>query len=1172
MGLLKLFKTKSNSAGEQPNRSHSFSSSIDNEAPLPRPPGLGSQPRSVSTSSVKSGSGFLGRNTKDRAQSQLSIKTIPYESMPPQRPPQPRSASGSSHVSSPRTPHGYAHQPSRLSSLHPHMSNQPSPTSPLQAEPQNRQNPRPPYSNYVLPDLNLDTKRTNAGPLLSFPTTGPGVLPSPRNTVPEGRRRNESDRSQDDRRERRTDDQRMSSLHTSADRRGHQDTLQPHSSDPRGHMDVTGQRSLPEPPSTTSRPSSTFNLGTSVSSASTAHDPFTSQSSNSASSGSATPRPSLSINPVVLAEPSVGMRSTSNRSENHLALPSSSNSGPKANSNQSVFPWLNRSRSKSPNPFGEGSAPMIKSKSKEKSKGKPKAENDDSSFKVRAFRHVSSGSGIPPWEVQFEHESPQRPRNAEAQRSESDPVVQRRPDSRYGSPPPRSPEVSAGQRPSLQGLGRPPSVAGSINSEYDTRRLSVQRFKQTRRYSGISVNEDQAVYKTQGQGHQRVRSDSSGQEVLLSPPRKRTGNLDLDDSDEEVLAPSRLVDKEDSNDVSTASRAMNRSFSTSALTSSAVISTGSSTSVEEPITSRRSMDQSMAPGVISHPPQRPPGFTVQGRRALSVFDQSAQINVPSGGKGTPQPRNRPFGHDRSRSASGIQDLSAEIKHAQSSPGNSSQGRLALHERLAGLAVSTPPMTELPLVSSPECEIPPVPRSPSPDTPKAAPDIPRPSSSQALVALRPVTQQRSYSNTSHNRQKARTGWDASSSDEGSDTDKKPLRKVRTTSASKPPQATFKVQSLPSGVRRPPAPSEAFGNDEDEPSARSSVAGSQGSRTSSFGSNRSAPTSSFQRPRLSIHSRNPSNALADSSDSSDSSEDEPLTAIKQKQSSSSLASRASLAIPGVQTKASSQKSSPAKSSRSNSNMSLPPMASSVNRSAVSPSSLPAVSPAMSPSQASCRLSLVSPAVPRPPTSFVTGGMRTRDSPASSQSGATTGDTSSGGLPVTPKELTLALSNPVALHSARSSFSSTQFANNPRRVSFAENEKGQAARNAEDDGNKEQSRKTNERRREEARKATEVCLSRRLVRPNLAAHFSSQIGQAANGTPEENDAPVPDPAAILQQMHSQVPQYAQMPNGFNFGMTNAPFMDPTQQMYMLQMQMAQMAQMAQMNPGMMQMQQQA
>lgn len=62
----------------------------------------------------------------------------------------------------------------------------------------------------------------------------------------------------------------------------------------------------------------------------------------------------------------------------------------------------------------------------------------------------------------------------------------------------------------------------------------------------------------------------------------------------------------------------------------------------------------------------------------------------------------------------------------------------------------------------------------------------------------------------------------------------------------------------------------------------------------------------------------------------------------------------------------------------------------------------------------------------------------------------------------------------------------------------------------------------------------------------------------------------------MQSQMPQYGTMPNAFNpyFGMSNAPapFMDPTQQMYMLQMQMAQMAQMAQMNPGMMQMQQQA
>jgi hypothetical protein len=67
-------------------------------------------------------------------------------------------------------------------------------------------------------------------------------------------------------------------------------------------------------------------------------------------------------------------------------------------------------------------------------------------------------------------------------------------------------------------------------------------------------------------------------------------------------------------------------------------------------------------------------------------------------------------------------------------------------------------------------------------------------------------------------------------------------------------------------------------------------------------------------------------------------------------------------------------------------------------------------------------------------------------------------------------------------------------------------------------------------------------------------------------------PDAAAAPQQMHPQIPQYGQMPNAFNFGMSNAPFMDPTQQMYMLQMQMAQMAQMAQMNPAMMQMQQQA
>lgn len=1077
MGLLKLFKSKSNSGGEQANRSHSFSSSVENDdTRLPRPPGLGNQSRSVSTSSVRSGSGFLGqRNSKDRTQSQLAIKTIPYESIPPQRPPQPRSASGSSHLSSRRTPHGHAHQPFRLSSMHPPPLNHQSLTAPRQGEPQDRQSERP-YSNYVLPDLNLGRRGSSTGPLLSFPTTGPGSVPSPRDMITDGRKGNDSDRSWDGRGEQAMGGSRMSSAY--ADLNAHEEryTDQSRPTQHRGYMDASGQRPLPEPPSATSRPSSTFNLGASVSSASTAHDPFNSQASNSASSGSATPRPSLSINPVVLAEPSIGMRSTSNRSENHLVPPNSSNST-KANSNQSVFPWLNRSRSKSPNPLSEGSAPMIKSKSKEKGKGKPQTENDHGSFKVRAFRHVSSGSGVPPWEVQFEHETLQRPQNAEAQRSESDPVVQQRNNLRHGSPPLRSPETSAAQRPSLQGLGRPPSVAGSINSEHDTRQLSVQRFKQTRRYSGISMNDDQTPYQSPGQGHHRVKSDSSGVEVLLSPPKKRTGKLGSDSSDEEVLAPSRYDDKEASNDTQPLSRAMNRSFSTSALTSPPAIGSGESKSNEDPITERRSMDQSAAPGIVSHPPRRPPGFAVQGRRAVSVFDQSSQVTVSVGGKVTSQSSNRPFGHDRSRSASGIQDLAAEIQHAQPSPGNSSQARLALRDRLAGLAISTPPMTEVPLVSSPECEIPPAPRSPSPETPKVQSAIPRPSSSQAPVTPRPLMQQRSVSNMSNNRQKARTGWDASSSDEESDTEKKPLRKVRTTSASKPPQATFKVQSLPSGVRRPPAPSEAFGMDEDESPARSSAVGKPGSRTSSFGSNRGPPTSSFQRPKLSSHSRDPSNALADSdSDSSDSSEDEPLTAIKQKQSSSSLASRASLAIPGVQTKPSSQNSSPAKSSRSNSNMSLPPVSSPiVGRPAISPSSLPAASPAMSPSLISSRISLASTVVPRPPTSFVTAGSRTRDSPASSQSGATTGDTSSGGLPVTPKESVVALSNPATLHSARSSFSSTQYANNARRVSFAEDEKAKAAQNAKDEVSKDQSRKTNERRREEARKATEVSWSR-------------------------------------------------------------------------------------------------
>jgi hypothetical protein len=457
-----------------------------------------------------------------------------------------------------------------------------------------------------------------------------------------------------------------------------------------------------------------------------------------------------------------------------------------------------------------------------------------------------------------------------------------------------------------------------------------------------------------------------------------------------------------------------------------------------------------------------------------VFDQTHQRNISNSGNPSSNQSGRAFGHDRSQSTSGIQDLAAEINSARRTSAEMSQGRASLHERLAGLAVSTPPVAHMPLATSPECEIPPAPRTPSPETPTLRAAIPRPTSAQATVAPRPIVQQRSTSNLSMNRQKARTGWDASSSEEESDTGKKVPRKARTASLSKVPQASFKVPNLPSGLRRPPAPSEAFGAEEEETPRRPSLAGSRGSsngsRASSFNSNRGPQPSSFQQARMSGHAKKLSNAVADDeSDSSDSSEDEPLTAIKHKQSSASLASGSSLTVPNTRSKPSSLTSSPAKSSRSNSNLSLPSAGSgSYGRSSLF--SPPALASTLPVSPASTRMPLASPGS-RPPSSLVTAGLRTRDSPASSQSGATTGDTSSGGLPVTPRESSLVLGNPAAVHSARSSFSSTQIANNARRVSFAENERGQALRNAEQDPE----RKTNERRREEARKATEVSFLR-------------------------------------------------------------------------------------------------
>lgn len=1080
MGLLKLFRSsKSNVGSEQADRSNSFSRSGDShDASLTPPPRIGKESRSVSSTSIRSSSGFLGKK-EGRAQSQLAIKTIPYESTPSQAPPPPRSASGS-RFSSPRTPVAYndqAEQNLRLSHIDPHrLADGSSPTTPRQAGPQRANNLRP-LSKYVLPDLDLESSQSRSDGLVQFPSNDGRQLSSPREQYPDERTRTNSGMSWSNQGEEvlaNHSEGPHERMHSSpnASRKGGPPVQQYRSS-----METSSRRPLPEAPNARPRQSSTFSVSPSASEA------YQTQSSASTSSGSATPRPSLSVNPVVSAEASAGNSAGSKRSNSFLSPTEPPSAHSKGSSNQSVFPWLNRSRSKSPNslagmgPNDQGSAPMVKSKSKEKGKSKGNSGEDDGSFKVRAFRHVSSGSGIPPWEVQFEHENPHSPHVTDSPRSESGQVIPQRPDLRGGTSSSAHTETGSQQRLSLQGLGRPPSVAGSITSEQDPRQVSVQRFKQTRRYSGMSANGIDAFsaevaepvsYKNQG--HHRVRSDSSGVEVLISPRKKKTTDMDSDTSDEEILAPSRQGDNVDKKGQSLA-RAMSRSLSTPALEAIPMLHSSFERS-QEPSTGRQLLGHSVAPGIVAHPPRRPPGFAVQGRRAISVFDQNHQINVHGGGMLSSQPNVRAFGHDRSRSTSGIQDLAAEISKGKRTATDISHGRASLHERLAGLAVSTPPVANMPVASPLECEIPPVPQTPSAETPKMRVPIPRPTSAQATVTQRPITQQRSTSTLSANRQKARTGWDASSSDEDSDKGRKVPRKARTASASKLPQPFFKVPNLPSGLRRPPAPSEAFGAEEEETPRRPSLAGSRGSsngsRASSFHSSRGQQPSSFQQARMSKHSRSPSNAIADDeSDSSDSSEDEPLTAIKHKHSSASLASGSSLTVPNTRSKPSSSASSPAKSSRSNSNLSLPSAgAVPYGRSGPSLFTPPVLPSALPVSPVSARVPLESPGS-RPATSLVTAGLRTRDSPASSQSGATTGDTSSGGLPVTPRESSLILGNPVIVQSARSSFSSAQAINNPRRVSFAENESGQSSRNAEE----ELGKRTNERRREEARKATEV-----------------------------------------------------------------------------------------------------
>ncbi|KAJ9096599.1 hypothetical protein QFC19_007132 [Naganishia cerealis] len=1046
-----------------------------------------------------------------------------------------------------------------MSSLQP----QDSPSQPpMQSSIRASSDGRRPFSKYVLPVLNLDHEGPNSERMGESLTDDAGTIPSPRDTDPSRPMKLDSNRSwipQMDKQESSGRAQHQRALPTSHDRRS-TDPSETYQSE-----NMPGQRPLPELPGSASRPGSAFSMDTTSRAETSPHYHNYSHAPKSTPPNATIQRPSISINPNMTGFSSLSPGDS--RTDSYLSPPNSAHANDKAtSSNQSVFPWLNRSRPKSPNmlglgrPLEQGSIAMTKTKSKEKAKGKTKIGEEDGSFKVKAFRHVSSGSGVPPWEVQFDFEGIQPPTAPTPNRSESEPVVPQRSNPRRDVPasPSSQTENVSGRRPGGQ-MSRPPSVTGSINQDETPRQVSVQRFKQTRRYSGISLNgdngfasHDQLPYRSDGQGHTRVKSDSSGVEVLVSPQKRRAAGRDSDNSDEEVLASSHV----NGNDLDQylASRPMNRSFSTSALSVDSPVDRPGLKATESSSATRRSLDQGyskQAPGIVSHTPRRPSGFAVQNRRAVSVFDESPKTFAHDDRRIESQTQHRPFGHDRSRSASGIHDLAAEISHTKplSNGVVTSGSRPPLRERLASLALSTPPVTDLPLAASPECEIPPVPLD-SPETSNAQTVIARPASAQPLHNARPSAQQRSSSAISSNRQKVRTGWDDSSSDDESDAEKKPIRKPRTASVASAPLPAFKGQSLPSGLRRPPAPSEAFGPDEDDSPKRTSLAGSQGSRSSSFSSDRGPLPSSFQRAKSSSHQRATSNALVDSeSDSSDSSEDEPLMAIKHRQSSSSLASGASFT---TRTKAPSQTSSPAKSLRSNSNSNLPPLNTNQNisRSPMSNSPLSTVPATMSTMQRSSQLPSNS-TVPRPPSTLVTAGLHKHESPASSQSGATTGDTSSGGLPVTPRELSMALNNPIAVRSTRSSFSSTQLAN-PRRVSFAEHDRGYSVRNVEEDAEKEQVKKTNERRREEARKATE-------------------IGHAANGNQDQDENPMQNPAQYLQHLQSQMPQFGQITNTFNpyFGMPQPGFMDPTQQMYILQMQMAQMAQM---NPAMMQMQQQA
>jgi hypothetical protein len=624
-------------------------------------------------------------------------------------------------------------------------------------------------------------------------------------------------------------------------------------------------------------------------------------------------------------------------------------------------------------------------------------------FEVRNFRHVS-GTGESPW---------QRSPASIRQLGPSSPSV-RSPGSVAASN--HEEVMTEAARPTAPRLSRPPSFAGSIGGEEPARQVSAQFFKQARRQSTSSVftleayqqpdDDDRTAPSSDAHAAQaermtrlkRTSTRESSIEMLTSPKRKPLG-IAGNDRPEVIIQPSHdamlFQKRQDSQD---------GRFDHARTTSNENIAQH----VLEPA-AQILMPKKLVP--TDRAVNRTADVALAQRRAFSFAGTALREYSPaSSDRGEKRdvrlPETFVRTHDRSRSTSSMPTGGFEAESQ-----NRTKNRLPLNERLASAALVTASTA-----NTQDCLIPPVKSHVeasmgSAETSMARTGFPSSSSLPRLDA-KSTSSVNSPLSSPARRSRVRHGWDSSSSDSSGD-EQQPRRKMA--SKAKPAQkASIPVRSLPSGVRKPPHPSEAFGE------ASSGRPLTHGSRTPSTHSVRSLLSQSSGKVLPSATSRNFHHE--DESDaSSSSSSDESLAVIMRKQSKTSLKAQFAASTPNL--------TSPTKQSHSPGAARNSPI-----KSAMKMASPPAGSSGKPVSQRALPVPPLAPALPTYPilSGYGQNSFWPRESPASSQSG-TTGEASSRNGPLTPQEVGM-ISQPVVVGGASSADGkNTSPGPNSRRVSF-------------------------------------------------------------------------------------------------------------------------------------------